>query len=378
MPFPVKVFQSSDAGAPVLSGSAGSLVALLDACLITGYNVRAVDSLTWASGVATATVNGGHGFARGDVITIAGASEGAFNGDFVIKSVTTTAFQFDVPGTGLPATVLGGISAKKAPVGSWSKPYTGTAKAVYRSDDVAGLRHYLRVDDTDARYARVRGFVSMTDADTGIEPFPFAGQLAAGLTWAKSTTADAAARDWVLVGDSRAFWLFRRFVPGQGMALGGFGDLIAYRPGDPFASWVIGSESASPAAAWDGLNSANASNETAGRFMPRAFHAAGTAVRFGLIGHGLSTTLGASGGLTFPNLADGSLLLSSLMAVETGSARGVMPGLWQPLHTLPLNHGDRLPGLTVGGLGREVLLIELANNGGGTGRVAVDVTGPWR
>ena len=35
------IYRSSDAGAPSLTGAAGSLIALLDACLRTGYGTKA-------------------------------------------------------------------------------------------------------------------------------------------------------------------------------------------------------------------------------------------------------------------------------------------------------------------------------------------------
>ena len=40
----VKHFYSAMAGSPGLSGTAGSLIAVLDACLISGFGAKAVDS----------------------------------------------------------------------------------------------------------------------------------------------------------------------------------------------------------------------------------------------------------------------------------------------------------------------------------------------
>ncbi len=37
----VNLYQSTDASAPILTGSAGSLVTLLDACLVNGYGTKA-------------------------------------------------------------------------------------------------------------------------------------------------------------------------------------------------------------------------------------------------------------------------------------------------------------------------------------------------
>ena len=49
----IKYFESTDAGAPTLNNAVGSMIAVLDACLITGYNSKSVASITVASGVAT-------------------------------------------------------------------------------------------------------------------------------------------------------------------------------------------------------------------------------------------------------------------------------------------------------------------------------------
>lgn len=380
MTYPVKFFSSTDTGAPVMNGTAGSLIGVLDACLISGYNTKSVDSLTWVAGVATATINAGHGFNVGDVVLFTGAADANFNGEFVVKTKTLYAITFDVPGTGLASPVSGTISAKKAPVGGWSKAFAGTNKAVYRTDDVASPRHYLRIDDTSTQYTRARGYETMTDIDTGSGLFPTTAQLANGLTWCKSTAADSTARAWVVVGDGRAFWLFKQFNTAHGFDLCGWGDLVAYQPGDQYATFLIGSETASPANAWDGRTPTNANNgETTGRFMARAFHATGSAVKFGMVGHGLMTTLGVSGGVAFPNLADGSLLLSGVMVVESGTVRGTLPGLWQPLHPTPLTHLDRLAGLSVNGQARDVAMIELSDTAAATrGRVAVDLSGAWR
>lgn len=38
---PVTVYRSTDAGAPVLSNSNGSLIAVLKACLVDGYSSKA-------------------------------------------------------------------------------------------------------------------------------------------------------------------------------------------------------------------------------------------------------------------------------------------------------------------------------------------------
>ena len=50
-----KWFQNSMAGAPVLTGQAGALIAVLNACLVDGFNLLTLDSLVVAGNVATGT-----------------------------------------------------------------------------------------------------------------------------------------------------------------------------------------------------------------------------------------------------------------------------------------------------------------------------------
>lgn len=89
----------------------------------------------------------------------------------------------------------------------WEKVYTGTNKAVYRSR--YGNRHYLRVDDTSTTAATVRGYESMTDVDTGVDPFPTATQHA-NSRWVKSASADTTARAYFVVKTARYFMIWTR------------------------------------------------------------------------------------------------------------------------------------------------------------------------
>ena len=79
-------FDSSQPGAPVLSGAVGALRAVVKACAVDGFGAGAVASLTVASGVATATYAGAHPFKAGHVAQYAGATPAALNGNKVILS----------------------------------------------------------------------------------------------------------------------------------------------------------------------------------------------------------------------------------------------------------------------------------------------------
>ena len=79
-------YHSDETGAPALNNTAGSLIALLDALLITGFNTKAVTSVSVSAGVATAVISG-HGYEVGKTLLIAGATPTGLNGNQVITAV---------------------------------------------------------------------------------------------------------------------------------------------------------------------------------------------------------------------------------------------------------------------------------------------------
>ena len=70
----VKYFSSGMVGAPQIANNWGDLVTMLDACLVNGFALKAIDSLTFANGVATASITAGHAYLRDQVVLIAGAN----------------------------------------------------------------------------------------------------------------------------------------------------------------------------------------------------------------------------------------------------------------------------------------------------------------
>lgn len=70
-----------------------------------------VTSLTQTGGTATATI-GSHSWANGDTVTIDGANESEYNGDFVISNVTATTFDYTVD-SGATSPATGTITATR-------------------------------------------------------------------------------------------------------------------------------------------------------------------------------------------------------------------------------------------------------------------------
>lgn len=387
-------FQSTDAGAPTLSGTVGHLINVLDACLINGYGSVAVSSMTRSGSVVTVTTSSPHGFyyagqsttETASVVRISGAAETAYNGDWKVASVvSTTVFTFNI-GAATPATpATGSISSLRAPLG-WTKSFSGTNKAAYRQP-VGTNQYYLRVDDNspsggNAICAAARGYESMTDVDTGSNPFPTTAQQANGVGFGKSDTASSATRPWVLLSDGEFVWLLVSGINSTYYAPNAFGGLVHFKPGDAFANAILGgsvatSYSSLAANGWSTL--ANIGSATGITYAPRSYTQLGSSVAIGLMGDtAINQTMGG-GGLPYPHTPDGGLYVSRVRVTESGATiiRGLWPGLFQPLHSQPLVSGDTVENIT--GLTGVTLQGWRINVGGSSSYEALfDLTGPWR
>lgn len=390
----IKYYQSTQTGAPQLSGQTGTLVSVLNACLVTGFNLRTLTRITRADALATAFADAGHGFREGDMVLLSGALETAFNGEFRIRNVTTNSFQFDlvfVAGAEPPLAATGALTAKIAPMG-WENPFADANKAVFRSRDVAGTRLFLRIDDTslpgDANYGRgarsasAQMWETMTDVDNGT-----------GMSqswWRKAQNESTTARPWLLVGDSRCFWLLvawsetydKRFVPYF------FGDLDSFKAGDAYGC-LIGGYVELPYNWYepvyneivDSVCSLSTTVGNTGIWLARAATQLGGHVNAQWVaacGPGGNNGLGSSL-LPFPNPVDNGIYVMPLMVMEqTGPAlRGRLPGLLCPLHAIPAAEPTVYEGFVIDGTTRDLLAVCGAAGNSST-RLAFDLTGPWR
>lgn len=375
----VKWFHSEMVDALVLSGQAGKLIEVLDACLINGFSVRTPDSVVVSSEVATVTISAGNPFEKHAVIAIAGASVAGLNAEWRIATSTATTFTFECPG--LPDGIVTGASAKRAPAG-WTKPFSAANKVVYQSADPLSTQLYLRVDDTDARYTRVRGYESMTGVDAGTGLFPTLAQHAETLwTWLKSTTADTAPHKWRLFADGRFFWLLLEGRVGYAPTPNLFGDVTKVLPSDAYHCLIAANISASPANNGEGHAGTNmTSNSTTRRYFARAIGQTG-----GPVPH-YGTALAAVNdwcGTAFSAAPDaaGDVYIGSEVFLQdteawTGAHRGRLPGIRSSIQT---NIGGDLTVLEAGGRAYMIVQQARGNNApSGGGSAFVDITGPWR
>jgi hypothetical protein len=202
-----RFFTSAMANAPVMTTGAGGIIAVLDGCLLNGFNTKTLSSLSVTSGVATATVSGGHGYSQYVIIEISGSSISALNGTHRVATVPdSTTFTFEATGVA-NGTATGTITAIVATPTGWTKAFSGTNKAAYKSTTSAS-GFYFRIDDSGdySTGQPVRGYESMSDVDTGTAPFPTTGQQST-FNWRRSQNSSGN-RQWVLVADDKFFYLF--------------------------------------------------------------------------------------------------------------------------------------------------------------------------
>lgn len=375
---PVKHFLSTMAGAPVLNGTAGSLIAVLDACLVNGFNLLTLDSLSVSGGVLTGA-KAGHGFVVDQVIATS-ANEAALIGEWTITSVTSGTFSADATGV---ANVTGtGTRTAKAAGAGWVK-VPGTNKAAYKSSDPSSTGCYLRVDDTGTTTARVVGYESMSDVDTGLGPYPTTGQVSGGGYFYKSATADSTARPWMIFADSAGFYLSET-VTASAYKLHGFFDYTSTKQGDAYRNALFCSTNNAyqNQSGYNAFTSNNfSSSGDAGAFSPRSYTQLGSSVSLvcGALYVGGSGS-GGSGGLTYPAGPSNGLIVSDFVIKETAlpTLRALsVPGLYSTPQVLPLAHGDK-EGNVTGLPGRKLMALALGSSNANEGRVFIDITGPWR
>lgn len=175
----VKFFTSDNSNAPQLQNASGSLITLLDACLVTGIQVGVINSLSSTGLEATAIFGLPHNLKKYQVVRVSGATQAEYNGDFKIKQVVNaTTIKFELNNVASVANASGTINCMLAPL-NWDKPFSsstalGGGRAAYRSkDETLPNRPYLRVVDERissyginyAKYAKVGIVEEMTGID---------------------------------------------------------------------------------------------------------------------------------------------------------------------------------------------------------------------
>lgn len=306
----IKFYVHTNNNAPQLQNAYGSMINVLDACLVDGINIGAISSLTASGKTVTATFGSAHNLMQYQVIKITGANQAEFNGEHRVLTVpNSNEVTFELASTPSVTTATGAIAASLPPLG-WEKPFSssnpsGGGKAAYRSTNLLlPIRPFLRVVDeldpaytaTYAKYAKVGIVEDMTDIDTmlGVQaPFDaaFANKNWVGTGsgssayngWAKwyyassvlaGQSSDSVApangnRDWICVGSADYFYIFPTAIPnGKHYSNYGFGIFDSLLNLD-VARWFLSASTSYSTAGADvfrtdntGLGSTNSSGRT--------------------------------------------------------------------------------------------------------------------
>jgi hypothetical protein len=387
----IVTLRSTDTGAPRLSGTAGDIIALFDACLINGYNSKTVLSMVRTNQTVTVYFATAHNLA-GDGVTkvlISGADQVEYNGIFKISNIQASSFDITVTGSPLSPATGTTITSKVAPVG-WSKAFTGTNLGVYRSLESTATKLYLRIDDTGTLSCRARGFETMSDVNNGSGLFPTDLQLSGGLFIQKSNSASTASRPWILVGDGFEFFFFSAAHGSYPTLFYSFhfGDPASEMTSDPYGCLIYGGnadDTGQAPAFYCGVAPQSITTSLAaqaGHYYARIYNQLGGSVGASKLGSsGLGgTTIGYGGILTYPAQHNNGLYIAPIVVSDTYVIRGQLKGLYQPLHRTPLGNWI-LVDVSLSPINRRLYSIGTSVGTQGnilTGEVHVDIDGPWR
>jgi hypothetical protein len=387
-------FDHTETGAPVLNNAPGSMIGVLDACLVTGFNNRSITSLVVVAGVATATC-AGHGYSGNysKDVEISGATPVSLNGRKQLTFVDTNTFKFAAPSVADQA-ASGTITAKRASLG-WQKLFAGTNTAIYKRSDITSTTIMLRVVDTNvapasASSSRWTAIEAASDIDSFSGLSPMAAQIPDGYYVSKGQITSTA-KQWSLVGSSLFFFLTAQYdalllpsaaVDDFSSMLYCFGDFFSYKNGDAYNCILSGETSpgggASHGARPLGSPQAGFGTSGLGILCSRGFSQFAGAVSLGIYGPSLANS-GSAGQLVFPSPIDSGYLISpKTLLTETVpggfAVRGVVPGLVYVLGQRSIGYREILSDV-VDMPGRK--LLGLFPYAAGPSRVAIDLTGPW-
>jgi hypothetical protein len=391
----VKFFSSTMLNAPKIAGGKGPVISVLDACLVDGWNLTTVDSLTVSNNVVTANISAGHGFVKWQVIQVAGATPSGLNGEHRVTEVTTNTVKFEVSGVA-NGTATGTITLKIAPL-AWVKAFSGTNKAAYQIDTAKypqASTCLIRFDDNVSNYCtRLAGFTAMTSVDVGTGQFPTDGQQSSGLWLLKNQDSSTTAyRPWFLVGDGRMFYFgiasYTDTPTYGGPTWAAFGEFQSVTNGDAFDFIVAGNypndSTPSPDQSYTFCNASRESYQ----YLARSYDGISQSARF--TSRSWPTSYSGSGEgsapLAYPNGPNNGLYLCPLEIMETGSYgyhhRGTYPGVLMLPHRLnnrivPDRQTAVLDDAIAGFEGKVVGFFPTAYSGSERGVVAFDLTGPW-
>lgn len=318
----VRLYRSTDASAPTLTGQAGSLTTLLDAVLVNGY---------------------GSSTAAGWTIAHTGTNQRVYRNSAALGTGMYLYVNDAAPTTAREARMTGFEAATGLG--------TGTGQFPSSNQFISGSYVVCRKSATADATARVWTILAdetvfylfaYTGDSTASQPFYF------GDVYSYKT------------GDAYRCHIAGRYVENTAST----GSTAEYQTQAQGATTFETSGSA-------------------GQYLARSFTGVGGSVpitNYGVVGTSSSSSQSVgsyvSGIYTYPNATDGALLLSPQYVVHNRTFRGYRKGLWVPLQSRPGANGDTFSGSSAGGLnGKTFLLVDVGSSS--TGQLALETSDTW-
>lgn len=324
----VRLYLSTDASAPSLTGTVGSLVSLLDAVLVNGYGTQTAAGWTTAfTGTNKRDYKQGTG-SNGYYLDIddsgpgaGGAKEARLRGYEAMTALSTGTLPF--PTTAQSAT-FGVVCRKSNTADSTSRPWYIVADATC---------FHLFVDTGDLTSPNYSMCVSFGDIFSYKSGDTY-NTVLIGRT-AENSGSNGAEAMPIITGSSLA---------------------VSSIPG--------------------------------GHYMDRHYNGIGGSVAFQKYGSifngGTSNALVMGGSLAvlgYPNGPDNALELSQIFVGHSGCLRGYLKGLWSPCHYQPCSHGDTFSG-TGNMSGKAFLALNVQSSlvsitGSSQGQIIIETSNTW-
>ena len=403
----IKIFNSWQAGAPVMSGSQGALINFLDKILLTGYGDVAITGITSSGLVATVTIDAGNPFNNYDTIEIAGANQNPYNGVFRIYDCANNTFKYDMTET---ATAASGTITARIPALGWTTGYSAEDKKVYIPNTERPV--YYKVNeipvesigsDYSAGYnhARIHMYESMLDVDNGVPE----EVLNSSIFFLKSQNnpANSDRREWYAIGDDKRVYIFVCPVTQSNKdyyySPVFMGEFIKADPLDTYNYALIGLFAHISNGVPDQLQytghayldrSAMMYLHSSGYFLSKQQYTGAVVLRDknSIEGHcAIYLSNGAIGNNSckwsnyLPNNSNvtGQSYYAPVYVLEPGFIRGKMPGVYRMLYqvSMPLLTGTAVvKDINIDGTLRDLLVIH-TNRYDDNYLISIDMTGPW-
>ena len=380
-------------GAPVIHTGNDRIINALDAILINGFTPKAASSLVVADGVATVTFGSSHKFPMHSVIEVTGATPAELNDVWrATGGYNTTTLTFNCPG--IPdGAASGTINVKIAPIPHWEKRFSASGKAVYRNTHPNSFGRHLRVvENVNEWYASFRGYIDMTDIDTGTGEYPTVAQradgnfmLQKGHSWIGGSGAgpNLQSKPWHCFGDIGGIFFgvapmsydttyrtaFQYLV---------FLDFLPFDPADQFAHLIYAEANLN---SWPNALFCTGDTTTTNRYAPKNFDGSVSSVltAFKTLNHGPANTPAAER-QSLSNDEDWFLYpwYMSMSANASSRPRAIWPGL---LGTFAgeINASENPNELFFIHENGRVYKKQFASNSSSLcGTFLFDLTGPWR